>query len=293
MKKKHVAFLAGAALGAAGAGGVYYKKRLAKSVSGVGQTALVTGASSGIGYEFARIFAAHDFDLVITARSEDKLSALAEAIEADYDVAVTVLPADLSDEAGARQLFKAVQARDIHIDQLVNCAGAGKMGDVTDINPQTMQDLIHLNVTSVTMLSHYFGSEMKMQGAGKILNVASLGAFIPDPHFNVYGPTKAYELFLTEAMAGELAGSGVTVSCLCPGPTKTNWAHNAGKADSKSALDPADVARIGFEGMQNGELVIVPTPLFKAERFVMGLLPARARIAVIEKWQRGLIQANQ
>lgn len=281
---------------AAGAAAVIYSKKKKKSVplpSGIGQTALITGASSGIGKEFARIFAAYGYDLVLTARSEDKLSTLAEELKQLYSTQVTVIPADLSRETEAKRLFDEVRSRDIHVDQLVNNAGAGKMGDVTGIDPETMQDLIHLNINSVTMLCHFFGSEMKARGSGKILNVSSLGAFIPDPHFNVYGPSKAYELFLSEAMSGELKGSGVTISCLCPGPTKTNWAKNAGKADSKTALNPADVARIGFEGMQRGELVIIPTAVFKAERYGMGILPAKVQVDLIEMWQRRLINKGR
>lgn len=265
----------------------------ALSVSGRGQTALITGASSGIGREFARIFAARDFNLVLTARSEEKLNRLAEELRQSYGVGVAVIPADLSLETEPERLYREVAERGIHVDQLVNNAGAGKVGDVIDIDPQVMEQLIHLNVSSVTMLCHYFGSAMRAKGSGRILNVSSLGAFIPDPHFNVYGPTKAYELFLTEALSGELKGSGVTVSCLCPGPTKTNWATNAGKADSKAALNPADVARIGFEGMQRGELVIVPTALFKTERAALGLLPAKVQVGIIETWQRHLIAGGK
>lgn len=160
---------------------------------------------------------------------------------------------------------------------------------MADADPGAMLNLIHLNISSVTLLCHYFGHEMKEYGSGRILNVASLGAFIPDPHFNVYGPLKAFELFLTEALSGELKDSGVTASCLCPGPTKTNWAKNAGKADSKTALDPAEVARIGFEGMQRSDLVIVPTAVFKAERYGMGILPAKVQVGIIDKWQKHLI----
>lgn len=295
LSKKEKALLIGAAAGAAGLKmhSDKKKKEYASAVHGEGQTVLITGASSGIGKEFARIFAEHGFDLVLTARSKDKLDALAAELEQLCGVNVTVIAADLSKESEAARLFTEVRERDIHVDQLVNNAGAGKMGDVVDADPQTMLDLIHLNISSVTLLCHFFGSEMKARGSGRILNVSSLGAFIPDPHFNVYGPSKAYELFLSEAVCGELKGTGVTVSCLCPGPTKTNWARNAGKADSKTALNPADVARIGFEGMQNGELVIVPTAVFKAERRVMGLLPAKVQVGFIEAWQRRLINKGR
>lgn len=279
----------------AAAGIAAYEHRLRKNrrrsipFTGAGHTVLITGASSGIGMEFARVFAERRFDLVLTARSEDKLNKLAIELRNRFTVQVTVIPADLSVESEARRLYEEVKSRGIEVEQLVNNAGAGKAGDVVDMDPDTMRDLIHLNVSSVTALCHYFGNDMKKAGRGKILNVSSLGAFIPDPHFNVYGPTKAYELFLTEAMSGELDGTGVTVSCLCPGPTRTNWAKNAGKADSKTALNPKDVARIGFEGMQAGELVIIPAVVFKAERYGVGMLPAKTQVRLIEKWQKKLI----
>lgn len=287
-KKLLLGSLTGAA--AIGAAQAYKRRKKVKPVTDGGHTALITGASSGIGKEFAQIFAKHGYDLVLTARSKDKLKKLADDLTLNYDVSVTVIPADLSDETEAKRLYDEIKKRGIEIDQLVNNAGAGHAGDVADTDPETMLKLIHLNISSVTLLCHYFAKDMKDRGQGKILNVSSLGAFIPDPHFNVYGPTKAYELFLSEAMSGELKGTGVTVSCLCPGPTKTNWAKNAGKSDSKTALDPAEVARIGFTGMQKGDLVIVPTALFKTERTLMGLLPATVRVNIIDQWQKRLIK---
>lgn len=278
--------LAGAAVGT----GIYaYQKHKRSDIDGHGQTVLITGASGGIGKELARVFAKHGFDLVLVARSADKLQAFAEELEREYRIKATPVPADLSAPDGAQKLYDEVSSRGIRIDQLVNNAGAGKAGRTVDTDVQTMVDLIHLNSVSVTVLCRLFGADMVRRGNGKILIVSSLGAFIPDPYFNVYGPTKAYDLFLGEALAGELSDSGISVSVLCPGPTKTNWAHNAGKADSNTALDSADVARIGFEGLQNGSLVIIPTPMFKAEKVLMGLLPQKAQVAFITRWQRGLI----
>lgn len=266
------------------------KKDDKKIERGIGQTALITGASSGIGLEFVKVFAIHGFDLVITARSLDKLEVIAKEIQAEHGVKVTVIPADLSSPDGAQKLYDEVLAKGIEISQLVNCAGAGKSGRTVDVVLQDMVDLIHLNVVSVTLLCKLFGADMEKRGEGKILNVSSLGAFIPDPFFNVYGPTKAYELFLSEAMSGEFAGSGVTVSVLCPGPTKTNWTKNAGKVDSQIALEPKDVARVGFEEMQKGKLVIIPSIFFKAGKVLMGLLPPEIQVAFIRKWQTELIQ---
>jgi len=254
-----------------------------------GQWVLITGASGGIGKEFARVFASQGFSLVLVARTQNKLEALAGELERRYGTTVQVIPADLSQAGSAQRVYDELLRRDIRVEQLVNNAGAGKQSRVVDAEPDTMAGLIELNVTSVTLLCRLIGADMASAGHGRILNVSSLGAFIPDPYFNVYGPTKAYELFLTLAMAGELKGTGVTVSALCPGPVKTDWARRAGKADSRLAKDPAEIARIGYLGMQRGRLVIVPTLLYKAERRAMALLPFRAQVGMIRRWQGWLI----
>ncbi|MEA4923272.1 MAG: SDR family oxidoreductase [Eubacteriaceae bacterium] len=289
--KKRTIFAASIA-GAASVMYVLNKTKDAINYSVHGQTALITGASGGLGLEFAKEFASHGFDVVLTARSKDKLEKASEYITEKYGVRATVITSDLSERDGAQKLYEEVIAAGIHIDQMVNNAGAGRNGKVIDAEPDMMKDLIDLNVTSVTMLCHLFGKDMAKRGKGKILNVSSLGAFIPDPYFNVYGPTKAYELFLSQAMYGELAGSGVTVSVICPGPTKTNWAANAGKADSSIALDPEKVAGIGYKGLQKGELVIIPTLVFKAEKAFMSMLPPKVRTMFISKWQQGLIKSR-
>jgi len=258
-----------------------------------GQWVLITGASGGIGKEFARVFASQGFNVVLVARTRSKLEALARELGDAYGVEAQVIPVDLSQAGGARQVYDELIRRDIRVEQLVNNAGAGKQSRVVDAEPDTMTGLIELNVTSVTLLCRLIGADMAAAGHGRILNVSSLGAFIPDPYFNVYGPTKAYELFLTLAMAGELKGTGVTVSVLCPGPVKTDWARRAGKADSRLAKDPAEIARIGYAGMQRGRLVIVPTLLYKAERRAMALLPFRVQVGMIRKWQGWLIDQGR
>lgn len=263
--------------------------RNCRTTEGRGQTALVTGASSGIGLEFARIYAARGYDVVITARSTDKLGRIADELHTEYGVKVTPVTCDLSQPDGAQKLYDTVHGMDIEVDEFINNAGAGHVGNTVDVDPQILRDLIQLNVTSVTLLSRLFGADMKKRGRGRILIVSSIGAFIPDPYFNVYGPSKAFDLFLGEAMYGELKNSGVTVCVLCPGPTKTGWAANAGKADTCTALDARTVAEEGFEGLQKGRLIILPSPLFKLEKFVMGLLPVRLQIAIIRFLQNILI----
>lgn len=251
-------------------------------------TALITGASGGLGKEFARVYAENGYDLVIVARSEEKLNKIKSDFEKLYKIKVYVIADDLSDDGAAKRIFDRTKELGIEIDELVNNAGCGKMQTVADCDEQTLKDIITLNVTSVTLLSHYFAGDMSKRGHGKIMQVSSLGAFQPDPYFNVYGPTKAFELFLGATMYGELKGTGVTVSVLCPGPVKTNWANNAGKQDSSLAKDPYLIAKIGFEKMRKGRLVVVPTAIYKAERVLVSILPKKAVSRVIGKWQSGL-----
>lgn len=251
--------------------------------------ALITGASGGIGQEFVYEYARHHFNLVLVARNEEKLNALKLELEKTWHIRVLVIAEDLSDEDAALRIYDRVRAEGIHVIELINNAGAGKQVSVTDADTDTLKNLIHLNVTSVTLLCRLFGHDMVKAGKGRILNVSSMGAFIPDPYFNVYGPTKAFELFLTEAMYGELKGTGVTVSALCPGPVKTNWARNAGKADSKMAKDPADIARSGFRGLHRGDLIIIPSADNRIERSLMKGLPAKAQVRIIRAWQKYLI----
>ena len=294
-KTKKIAVLCSAAAAAAGAYAVKSsldRRQKAEKTDGTGKTVLITGASGGIGRALAFEFAEHRFNLVLTARNAEKLENLKLELENSYPVEVTVISKDLSDENAAREIYKEVREKGISVSQLVNDAGAGKQGAVTDADPEIMQNLIHMNVTNLTLLCRLFGADMKEQGEGRILNVSSMGAFIPDPYFNVYGPTKAYELFLTEAMSGELHNTGVTVSALCPGPTKTGWAANAGKADSRIAKDPGQVAKEGFIGMQTGQLIIIPSADYRAFRRVMQFLPAKLQARMIADWQKSLISEN-
>ena len=129
---------------------------------------------------------------------------------------------------------------------------------------------------------------MVKRNEGKILNISSLGAFQPDPFFAVYGATKAYELLFTESLYGELQGTGVTVSALCPGPTKTEFATRSGKSDASFAMEAKKVAEIGYKGMQKGKLVIIPSFKYKLEIFIVKILPAKVTANIIRKWQKSL-----
>ena len=256
---------------------------------GKGQTALITGASGGLGKAFAEIFAEHGFDLVIVARSMEKLQSVAAELERKNHVKVTCIDEDISNPDGAKKVYERVKALNIQVDQLVNNAGAGKMSRVVDADIDSMVNLINLNCAAPTILSRLFGADMVARNKGRIMNVASLGAVMPDPYFNVYGPSKAFDYFLSAAMYGELQDSEVTVSTLLSGPIKTNWAKNAGKADSGMARDPRDIAMEGFVGMQKGKLVIVATLLYKVGAVLARLLPLAVVATTVANWQSGLI----
>lgn len=264
----------------------YFKN---KHIDGAGKYALITGASSGLGEAFSKTFARHHFNLVLAARSEDKLNQLAHQLKAQYEINVIVIPADLSKTEDIYHLYDKLSEKGIEIEQLVNNAGYGKSGRLVDIGTEQLISNLKLNITSVTLLSRLFGKDMVERNSGKILNVASLGAMTPDPYFNVYGPSRAYVMKLTETMYGELLDTNVNVSVLCPGPLDTNWAANAGKSSSAFASNPQTVANHTFYKMQNNELVIIPTLLHKIERQFLNVVPNKMLAKIIGNWQLRLI----
>lgn len=230
--------------------------------------ALITGASGGIGEALAHCFAADGHDLVLVARSADKLKALAAALTAAHGVKVAVIPADLGVAGAAAALASAVKRKKLKVDVLVNNAGILEHGPFTAITakqPGRHQQLIDLNVTGLTALLEEFVPAMVERGLGRVLNVASIAAFQPIPSLAVYAATKAYVLSLTEALSEELKGSGVTVTALCPGVTATGML--AGATASSPALaklpdflvgDVADVARQAYNACLRGDVICVP-----------------------------------
>jgi short-subunit dehydrogenase len=229
------------------------------------ETVLITGASAGIGAALARQFAAGGFDLVLVARSRDKLEALAEALEAEHDVTATVMPADLSASGAPGLLFTAVMKRKIAVDVLVNNAGILEMGAFCSIPPERHRELVTLNVATLTDMTSRFLAPMLERGHGRILNVASIAAFQPVPALATYAATKAYVLSLTESLSEELKGSGVTVTALCPGITETDMVSRAREANSTASRLPSfligdvdDVAAQGYAACIAGEVIRVP-----------------------------------
>ena len=226
------------------------------------QTALITGASSGIGKEFAIVFARQGYDLVIAARNEKRLQEIAEEITANYGSKVLVIPIDLSLKDAAEQVFQRIKKEQIQVECLVNNAGYGDFGYFTETDWGKESDMISLNITCLTQFCKLFAVEMKKRGHGRILNLGSTGSFLPGPRMAVYFATKAYVLSFSEAIRHELKGSGVTVTTLCPGPTASGFQDTAGMAGSKLFQEnkiptSAEVALFGFRAMMKGKRVAI------------------------------------
>ena len=263
-----------------------------------GKTALITGASSGIGLAFAEVLARRGARLIITARSEAALNALAESLRAAKAPGVEVIALDLAVPGAGARLAEAVKARGLEVDLLVNNAGFGKWGDFNSIDPAVDAEMIQLNVTAVVDLSHAFLPAMLARGDGGIINVASTGAFAPLPYAAVYAATKAFVLSFSEALFGECEGKGVHVLALCPGGTQSNFAAVASNTDGLKVptLDTAEsVVEAGLKaflkkrtylitGKGNGRIAILPRVLSRkavvrtAGRMWKGLLQSRGLV---------------
>jgi len=189
--------------------------------------AVITGASAGIGLELARLFAKQGYDLIIVARSVDKLNSVAAELSS-HGGSVHCLAQDLAQPGSAEALYEQVKAMGRPVDVLVNNAGVGAVGFFTKLSVESQMNMLHLNVVSLTHLSRLFAEDMVTRGSGRILNVASTAAFQPGPRMAVYFASKAYVLSLSEALANELQAFGVTVTALCPGPTSTEFVRTAG-----------------------------------------------------------------
>jgi short-subunit dehydrogenase len=212
-----------------------------------GKTALVTGASSGIGEAFARELASKGCNLVITARSVDKLSKLQAELIALYSIKVHVIPVDLVDPGSAQQLYNECRKRGLQVDILVNNAGFGKWTRFLEGSLDSYEEMIQLNMTSIVRLSYLFLPEILKSGNGGIINIASTGSFQPCPYIALYCATKAFVLSFSEALYGEYDKKGVTVTAICPGNTQTNFFSIADAKTKGMSFDPpSKVARDGL-----------------------------------------------
>jgi short-subunit dehydrogenase len=223
---------------------------------------LVTGASSGIGRELALQFASENCDLVLAARSKDKLEQLAEEIRTKHGRQADVIVSDLSKEGEVRGLFEETERRGLVIDVLVNNAGFGEMGRFAEIPVEQELGMIAVNVAALTHLTRLYLPQMIARKRGRILNVGSTASFQPGPNVAVYFATKAYVLSLSDALGMELRGTGVTVTCLAPGPTRTAFGTHAEMNHTPlfryAIMDADTVARAGIKALNKGRPLVVP-----------------------------------
>jgi short-subunit dehydrogenase len=229
---------------------------------GAGQTALVTGASYGIGVDLAECFARDGYDLVVTARSLAPLQEVAERLARSYGIQATPLAQDLGAISGGQQLVSALQSKAIGVDVLVNNAGYGHAGAFTSSDVATQVGMIDLNVRALVELTHLLWEGMLARKRGGVLNVASTAAFQPGPLMAVYYASKAFVLSFSEALWEEARGTGVKVSCLCPGPTASRFRERAGTGKTRlataSAVMPSmPVAEQGYRGFKANKRVVI------------------------------------
>lgn len=252
-------------------------------------TALITGASGGIGYELARIAASKNMNLVLVARNKDKLDELRKDLKEQYQIKVWIFAHDLSNPDTLPELVDEIDNLGLEINILINNAGIGDYGKYLETSPGREMEMINLNVMALSYLTKIFYRRMVHAGNGRILNLASVAAFMPGPYMSVYYATKAYVLSLTEALAAEAHGTGVTLTALCPGPTESKFFENASVDDYQSikllmSYPKAEtVARFGFKAMMKGKTVAIHGIKNKAVIFLMHFMP-RKIVALLIKW---------
>ena len=254
-----------------------------------GSWTLVTGASGGIGESIARDIGRRGGNVILTARSQGKLLAIAKEIAAG-GVETRVLDADLATEAGIWKLLTLVDALGISVDHVVANAGFGGFGDFAAQSEREQLEMVMLNCAALTILVRHFLPKQIERKRGGALLVASTASFQPTPLYAVYGATKHYVRALGEALAAEIAGSGVTISVLCPGPVATGFQARAktgiAKAQERSVLSADDTAKIGLDGYERGRVVVVPGRMNKMLAAVAAMTPNRVVVPATLRMMR-------
>ena len=252
-------------------------------------TALITGASGGIGYELALLFARNGYDCILVARSRDKLDELAARLESEHHVKTLVIGRDLSRPNAVDEIYEEVTAASMPVDVLVNNAGFPVFGPFNETDLQTELEMLQVNVVALTALTKLFLRGMVERRAGRILNLASTAAFLPGPLMAVYYASKAYVLSFSQALANELRGTGVTVTALCPGPTRTGFQKRGVMEDSRlvqgEIADAASVALAGYRGLMAGKTLVIPGFSNKLIPWVVRLSPRGVVTRVVRRMQ--------
>ena len=224
-------------------------------------TTLITGASEGIGRSFARAFAKHKHDLILVARNEQKLTELADALHSEFGITCHVLPMDLTLDCASQLLFEQVSEANLKVDILVNNAGMMQVEKIYQADEEVLNRLLQLNVTSLVKMTRTFISPMIAKGEGRILNVGSIASFMPTPNFSAYGATKAFVLSFSEGISEELKGTGVSVTCVCPGMTETQMLSHAEGMEKYipgfMKAHPDTLAEDAYKALMKGEVIFL------------------------------------
>lgn len=249
------------------------------------KTALITGATSGIGLELSKVFARNGYDLVLVARDEDGLTKVARELETESCISIKTIARDLSNPSSAQEVFHHTLSLGIQIDVLVNNAGAGLNGYFVENRLEDEIAIIQLNIASLAAFCHLFGKEMVKRGSGRILNVASTAAFQPGPLMSNYYASKAYVFMLSEGLRNELKRDGVVLTTLCPGPTQTGFFERANMKNTVIAhvpylMRPEKVAEIGYAALMNGEKVVIAGMFNRLLAFSTRLSPRGMLISI-------------
>lgn len=252
---------------------------------------LVTGASGGIGYEIAKIFAQNGHNLILVARNEKKLNSVKIKFEKEYDVKVVVIAKNLAEKDAAKKIYDITHEKNYRIDNLVNNAGIGDLSAFLESDWEKQYNMVQLNITSLMQMSYLYGNDMLKQGNGHILNLSSVAAFGAGAYMSVYYASKAYILSFSEALSEELKNTGVTVTALCPGPTKTGFDREANMENARmfhafGADKAEDVALCGYKAMQRGRSVAYYGKVTHIYSFLSRLLPRR-ETRKLAKWMNG------
>lgn len=254
---------------------------------------IITGASSGIGYEMAKQLASKNYNLILVARSEEKLQKLQQELKEQYLVKVDYLLFDLSKPQSAKYLYRAVKERDYRVTGLINNAGLGDYGSFLEMPLKKDEEMISVNITTLVGLTKLFGADMVKSGKGRIMNVASLLSFLPFPYYSIYSATKCFVLAFTETVATELHKTGVIVTALCPGTVETPFHTDAmRKTNAMNANKPmpaGEVAKAGIELFLNGKGKKIVGPM----NWVLSNLPRVTPDKIMMKIKKNLASIKE
>lgn len=250
------------------------------------KTALITGASTGIGLDLAVLAARDGFDCILVARSEPRLHELKKVLEKRYNIGVNVFAIDLSEHDAVKRLTNAIEDAGLTVDFLINNAGFGTAGEFIELDAETEAEEVRLNVNALTELTKAYLPDMVARNHGYVLNVASVAAFQPGPYMAVYYATKAYVLSLTEALHAETKGTGVNVSVLCPGPTDTGFFNRAGSEMMVSKMPSHLVAFFGYKGVMKNKRVIIPGLSNQALVGLAKIMPRAVSLEILRRFQK-------